>query len=103
MESSSAFNAACESAFGYTAAEVVGKNVSMLMPEEVARMHNSYLEAYQSTKKKRVLAQPYVAVTAQRRDGSQFPIQLSVREILQRRKRSVLLLVASQICQSATN
>lgn len=73
------FNAAAERVFGYAAGDIVGHNVSMLMPQPYRREHDSYLERYQST------GDPHVMgvgreVVAQRKDGSTFPIDLAIGE-----------------------
>ena len=46
------YNEAAQALFGYPSAEVVGKNISLLMPENVGRRHNEYIAKYLSTKAK---------------------------------------------------
>ncbi len=74
------FNPSAERMFGYQAAEVTGKNVSMLMPEPHARKHDSYLAHYVQTGQARVIGRPR-EVMALRKDGSEFPIELNLIEI----------------------
>jgi PAS domain S-box-containing protein len=73
------YNAACKSLFGYAAEEVVGNNVKMLMPARYRDEHDSYLDAYSETGEARIIGIGR-EVTGQRKDGSQFPIWLSVGE-----------------------
>ncbi|MBV6656563.1 MAG: PAS domain S-box protein, partial [Devosiaceae bacterium] len=75
------FNSACEELFGYSADEVIGSNVSMLMPREYAAEHDGYVERYMSTGEKRIIGIGR-EVRGQHRDGSDFPLELSVGEAL---------------------
>lgn len=74
------FNAAAERQFGYTEDEVRGQNIKMLMPQPYQGEHDAYLHRYMQTGEKRIIGKGRV-VAAQRRDGSTFPILLSVGEI----------------------
>ncbi|MCU0863979.1 MAG: PAS domain S-box protein [Planctomycetes bacterium] len=72
-------NGAAERMFGYPAADVIGHNVSMLMPQPYRDEHDGYLRRYLSTGEKRIIGIGR-EVIGRRRDGSEFPIDLSVGE-----------------------
>jgi|tagenome__1003787_1003787.scaffolds.fasta_scaffold20975972_3 two-component system sensor kinase FixL len=74
------FSPTAERLFGYVTEEVMGKNVRMLMPEPDRSRHDSYLRRYQKTREARIIGTGRL-VTGLRRDGSVFPMELSVGEM----------------------
>ena len=74
------FSSAAERQFGWTADEAIGRNVSFLMPEPYRGAHDSYLSRYLTTGERRVIGVGRVVVGAHR-DGSTFPMELSVGEM----------------------
>jgi two-component system sensor kinase FixL len=73
------FNAASERLFRYSAADVVGKPVDVLMPEPYHSQHHSYIERYLATGEPRIIGIGR-DVLGRRADGETFPIALSVGE-----------------------
>ncbi len=73
-------NPAASRLFGYTAAEVLGRNVSLLMPEPDRSGHDGYLRRYLETGEPHVIGSGR-EVTAQHKDGSLIPINLAVSEM----------------------
>ncbi|MEZ0244079.1 MAG: ATP-binding protein, partial [Sphingomonas sp.] len=73
------FSAAAEKLFGWSEADVIGRNVKMLMPNPDHDRHDQYLSRYRSTGERRIIGSGRIIV-ALRRDGTQFPMELSVGE-----------------------
>lgn len=74
------FNRAASRMFGYEASQVIGRNVSMLMPSPDREQHDEYLARYLKTGNARVIGIGR-EVTAQRGDGSHFPASLAIGRI----------------------
>lgn len=74
------FNRAAEKMFGYEASEILGEDVSVLMPEPHRREHAGYIERYLATGEGSVIGRGR-EVSARRKDGSVFPVYLAVSEV----------------------
>ena len=70
------FNRAAEKIFGYDAAEMIGRNVSVLMPEPDRDRHDGYLRHHLETGERKILGVGPRELLAQHKDGSTFPMEL---------------------------
>ena len=73
-------NPAAETLFGYEVKELLGKNIKQLMPSPHRQMHDDYIENYLQTGIKKIIGKGR-QLLGERKDGSQFPMYLSVGEI----------------------
>ncbi len=73
------FSAAAERMFGYSEAELLGENISTLMPSPDRERHDQYLENYLTTGQRRIIGIGRIT-TARRRNGAVFPIDLHIGE-----------------------
>ncbi len=80
------FSTAAERLFGWRADEAVGRNVSILMPQPYRDGHDSYLLRYLTTGERRIIGIGRVVV-GERKDGSTFPMELSVGEMQSKSER----------------
>jgi len=76
------FSVAAERLFGFTADEVRGQNVNILMPGPYREQHDSYMDHYMTTGERRIIGIGRV-VMGRRKNGSTFPMELSVGELHQ--------------------
>ena len=76
------FNHAAETIFGYRAKQIIGKNISELMPDSSKSQHDEYIKAHLKTGKKNILGIGR-EVSGLRRNGSEFPMDLMVSRVFQ--------------------
>ena len=74
------FSAAAQRMFQFAESDVLGENISMLMPSPDRERHDGYIHHYLATGEKRIIGIGRLT-SARRRDGSVFPIELSVGEV----------------------
>lgn len=79
-------NPATEKIFGYSARELIGKNVNMLMPNPYRREHDGYIGNYLTTGQKKIIGIGR-EVSGQRKDGSIFPLELAISEMVVNEQR----------------
>ena len=75
-----AFNPGAERLFGYSEEEMLGQNVTMLMPSPYREEHDQYMSRYLRTGEKRIIGIGR-EVTGRKKDGTIFPVRLSVGEM----------------------
>jgi len=80
------FNPAAEQIFGYTAPEVIGQSIKELMPEPDRSLHDQYLKNYLQTGQGNIMGNGR-EVTAVRKDGTTFPLDLGLSEFYIEEKR----------------
>lgn len=80
------FSATAERLFGWQAVEVIGRNVSMLMPQPYRGAHDRHLDRYRRTGERRIIGVGRVVV-GERKDGSTFPMELAVGEMRSQAER----------------
>lgn len=73
-------NPAMEDLFGYASDEMIGQNVKMLMPDRYGREHDGYIDNFLTTGRAKIIGIGR-EVEGRRRDGTEFPIDLSVIEM----------------------
>ena len=74
------FSSAAERQFGYTGPEAIGTNISALMPEPDRSRHDGYLARYLKTGERRIIGIGRI-VTGLRKDGTTFPMHLTIGEM----------------------
>jgi two-component system, LuxR family, sensor kinase FixL len=74
------FSATAERLFGYSVDEIVGKNIRQLMPTPQREQHDGYIRRYLDTNERRIIGIGRVVV-GQRKDGTTFPMHLTIGEL----------------------
>lgn len=74
------FNPAAERIFGYTASEVIGKNVNIIMPEPHRGLHDGYVQKYLETGENEIIGKTR-EIVGERKDKTIFPMEISVSEM----------------------
>jgi PAS domain S-box-containing protein len=77
------FNQGAERIFGYTAEEAIGQQLTLLMPERFQEPHTAGLRRYIETGEARVIGRRMVELMGRRKDGEEFPLELSITEVHQ--------------------
>lgn len=80
------FSATAERMFGYGRDEVIGRNVSLLMPQPYRGDHDQFLDRYRLTGERRIIGIGRIVV-GERKDGSTFPLELAVGEMISHDRR----------------
>ncbi|TNG01098.1 MAG: PAS domain S-box protein, partial [Gammaproteobacteria bacterium] len=75
------FNKSAEAIFGYQAGDIIGKNISILMPKNIALEHDYYLQKYIPGSPSTVVGKSRGDVQGRRRDGALFPLEVGVEEV----------------------
>src|SRR5215213_2497383 len=78
------FNHSAELIFGYMAEEAIGQRLEMLMPERFRKLHRAGLRRYLNTGEAHAIGQPRLELAGRRKDGTEFPLELSISETRER-------------------
>ncbi|MFW5761517.1 MAG: PAS domain S-box protein [Cyclobacteriaceae bacterium] len=92
------FNPACNEIFGYTEEEVKGENVKMLMPDDVANKHDSYVEDHRRAGGKGLVGKVRL-LTGKRKNGEIFPLRIKLEEA-QVNNQKVFILFIEDIAEA---
>lgn len=76
------FNPAAEQIFGYSQQDILGKSVNLLMPDPTRSEHDSYIQRYVQTGEAKVMGVSGREVVAVRKNGEQFPMEVSISEMM---------------------
>lgn len=76
------FNPAAEHIFGYPQQDILGKNVNILMPDPTRSAHDGFIQRYIQTGQAKIMGVSGREVTAVRKNGEQFPMEVSISEMV---------------------
>ena len=93
------YNPACEKIFGHAKPDVIGKNIKILMPEPYHSEHDGYIENYAETGNAKIIGIGR-DVTGRRKDGSTFPMYLSVGELPRASERAFVGIIRDLTSES---
>jgi len=91
------FNPSAQETFGYSAKEIIGRNVSLLMPQEDRKKHDGYLRTYCETGKKKFIGQGPRQQVGRHKDGHEFPMELAIAQVSQNNENKVFVGIARNI------
>lgn len=75
------FNRAAEKAFGYSAAEVLGQPLELLLPDRVAQAHRQHVQNFAASADRSRPIEHRQALFARRKDGSEFPVEIGLSKV----------------------
>ena len=75
------FNEGAEKLFGFTSREIIGQNVSQLMPDPYSKEHDNYIKKYTDTGDSNFVGGAPKELIGKNKDGSTFPIEITLGEI----------------------
>lgn len=81
------FSDGAENLFGYTSDEIIGKNVSQLMPDPYSKEHDNYIRRYVDTGDSTFIGGPPKELTGKNKSGATFPIEITLKEIYKNYQR----------------
>lgn len=88
------FNRAAEELFGYSAGEVVGQRLDLLIPERFGELHRRQVEAFRHGSADRVPMSRRPEVAGRRRDGSEVPLEVTIARVEAGPEGSLLVAIA---------
>jgi PAS domain S-box-containing protein len=84
-----AYNLAAEGIFGYLEHEVIGRNITILMPESFGRHHDTYIQTYKATANANIIGKGRETIGL-RKNGEEFPMHLGIGEMIIANSRSFI-------------